>query len=124
MPQAIDFAAERYSRQEGRGMVIGTYEKACVPWSPKTTPWDFGHELLQPDFDRIGPSLGMAFRHFPPLATAGLKQALNGPFTFAPDGNPMVRPVPGLPHFWCPSGALAEFSPGGGVGPMLSQWLV
>src|SRR3546814_7540204 len=62
MPHAIDFAAELYSRQEGRGMVIGTYEKACVPWSPKTTPWDFGHELLQPDFDRIGPSLDMAFR--------------------------------------------------------------
>src|SRR3546814_18166232 len=87
MPQAIDFAAERYSRQEGRGMVIGTYEKACVPWSPKTTPWDFGHELLQPDFDRIGPSLDMAFRHFPPLATAGIKQAINGPFPFATDGN-------------------------------------
>ena len=36
---------------------MGTYEKACVPWSEKTTPWDFGHELLEPDLDRIAPSL-------------------------------------------------------------------
>ncbi len=124
MPHAIDFAAELYSRQEGRGMVIGTYEKACVPWSPKDTPWDFGHELLQPDFDRIGPSLDMAFRHFPPLATAGIKQAINGPFTFAPDGNPLVGPVPGLRNFWCACGVMAGFSQGGGVGLMLAQWLV
>lgn len=124
MPHAIDFAAELYSRQEGRGMVIGTYEKACVPWSPKTTPWDFGHELLQPDFDRIGPSLDMAFQHFPPLATAGIKRAINGPFVFAPDGNPLVGPVPGLRNFWCACGVMAGFSQGGGVGLMLSQWLV
>jgi dimethylglycine dehydrogenase len=124
MPHAIDFEAELYSRQEGRGMVIGTYEKACVPWSPKDTPWDFGHELLQPDFDRIGPSLDLAFSHFPPLATAGIKQAINGPFTFAPDGNPLVGPVPGLRNFWCACGVMAGFSQGGGVGLMLSQWLV
>ncbi|MEQ9330651.1 FAD-dependent oxidoreductase [Thalassobaculum sp.] len=124
MPHAIDFSAELYSRQEGRGMVIGTYEKACVPWSPKDTPWDFGHELLQPDFDRIGPSLDLAFQHFPPLARAGIKQAINGPFTFAPDGNPLVGPVPGLRNFWCACGVMAGFSQGGGVGLMLSQWLV
>jgi len=124
MPHAIDFAAELYSRQEGRGMVIGTYEKACVPWSPKDTPWDFGHELLQPDFDRIGPSLDLAFSHFPPLAKAGIRQAINGPFTFAPDGNPLVGPVPGLRNFWCACGVMAGFSQGGGVGLMLSQWLV
>ncbi|MEQ8394476.1 FAD-dependent oxidoreductase [Thalassobaculum sp.] len=124
MPHAIDFEAELYSRQEGKGMVIGTYEKACVPWSPKDTPWDFGHELLQPDFDRIAPSLDLAFRHFPPLAKAGIKQAINGPFTFAPDGNPLVGPVPGLRNFWCACGVMAGFSQGGGVGLMLAQWLI
>src|SRR3546814_15197641 len=66
----------------------------------------------------------MAFRHFPPLATAGIKQAINGPFTFAPDGNPLVGPVPGLHNFWCACGVMAGFSQGGGVGLMLSQWLV
>ena len=56
LPHAIDFEAEIYTRQEGKGLLLGTYERACVPWSPKTTPMDFGHELLAPDLDRIAPS--------------------------------------------------------------------
>ena len=51
----IDFGAESYLRQEGKGMVLGVYEQACKPWSPKNTPWSFGQELLQPDLDRISP---------------------------------------------------------------------
>ena len=56
-------------RQERGGVLLGTYEKACKPWSPKTTPWDFGHELLPPDLDRIAPSLEIGFRHFPAWRT-------------------------------------------------------
>ena len=62
LPHAIDFEAEIYTRQEGKGLLLGTYEQACVPWSPKTTPADFGHELLAPDLDRIAPSLEVALR--------------------------------------------------------------
>ena len=64
-----------------------------------TTPWDFGHELLQPDLDRIAPSLEVGFKHFPAFEKAGIKQIINGPFTFAPDGNPLVGPVQGLQQF-------------------------
>ena len=70
----IDFEGEIYMRQEGRGMLIGTYEKAGVPWSERETPWDFTHELLPPDLDRIAPSLEVGFRHFPALERAGIKQ--------------------------------------------------
>src|ERR1700723_3352786 len=52
LPHAIDFKAEIYMRQEHNGMVLGTYEKACVPWQPHTTPWEFGSELLRPDLRR------------------------------------------------------------------------
>jgi len=45
----IDFEGEIYMRQEGRGMLIGTYEKKGVPWSERDTPWDFTHELLPPE---------------------------------------------------------------------------
>ena len=62
---AIDFSGEIYIRQERGGMLLGTYEKACKPWSPVDTPWDFGHELLAPDIDRIAPSLEVGFKHFP-----------------------------------------------------------
>jgi len=120
----IDFKGEIYTRQEREGLLLGTYEKACVPWSPKQTPWDFGHELLQPDLDRIAPSLEIGFKHFPAFGNAGIKQVINGPFTFAPDGNPLVGPVQGLTNFWSACAVMAGFSQGGGVGLVLANWMV
>ncbi len=120
----IDFKAEIYTRQERNGLLLGVYEKACKPWSPNTTPWDFGHELLQPDLDRIAPSLETGFAHFPGFADAGIKQTINGPFTFAPDGNPLVGPVQGLQNFWCACAVMAGFSQAGGVGLALANWMV
>ena len=119
----IDFEGEIYTRQEREGILLGTYEKACKPWSPQHTPWEFGHELLQPDLDRIAPSLEVGFRHFPPLETAGIRQVINGPFTFAPDGNPLVGPVQGLTNFWVACAVMAGFSQGGGVGLALANWM-
>ncbi len=119
----IDFKGEIYTRQERDGLLLGTYEKACVPWSPNETPWDFGHELLAPDLDRIAPSLEIGFRHFPAFERAGIKQVINGPFTFAPDGNPLVGPVQGLTNFWSACAVMAGFSQGGGVGLALANWM-
>ncbi|HVL20119.1 MAG TPA: FAD-dependent oxidoreductase, partial [Amaricoccus sp.] len=123
MVGVLDLPGEIYTRQERGGVLLGTYEKDCRPWSPKVTPWEFGHELLQPDLDRIAPSLEVGFRHFPPLERAGIKQVINGPFTFAPDGNPLVGPVQGLTNFWVACGVMAGFSQGGGVGLVLANWM-
>ena len=120
---AVDFDGELYLRQERGGMLMGTYEKACVPWSERTTPWEFGHELLQPDIDRIAPSLEVGFEHFPAFANAGIKQIINGPFTFAPDGNPLIGPIRGMPGMWSACGVMAGFSQGGGVGLALANWI-
>ncbi len=119
----IDFGGEIYTRQEQYGLLLGTYEQACKPWSPKETPWDFGPELLEPDLDRLAPSLEIGFAHFPPLERAGIKQVVNGPFTFAPDGNPLVGPVRGLRNYWCACAVMAGFSQGGGVGLTLANWM-
>ena len=121
---AVDFDGELYLRQERGGMLMGTYEKACVPWSERETPWEFGHELLQPDIDRIAPSLEVGFRHFPAFQNAGIKQIINGPFTFAPDGNPLVGPIRGLPGMWSACGVMAGFSQGGGAGLALANWMI
>ena len=120
----IDFEGEIYTRQERAGILLGTYERAATPWSPRQTPWEFGHELLPPDLDRIAPSLEVGFRHFPPLERVGIRQVINGPFTFAPDGNPRVGPVRGLPGFWVACGVMAGFSQGGGVGLALANWMI
>ena len=120
---SIDFGGEIYTRQEGQGLLVGTYEQAAVAWQRQQTPWDFDKRLLTPDLDRIAPSLETAFRHFPVLADAGIARVVNGPFTFAPDGNPLVGPVRGLPNFWSACGVMAGLSQGGGVGLALSNWM-
>ncbi|MXY58818.1 MAG: FAD-dependent oxidoreductase [Gammaproteobacteria bacterium] len=120
---SIDFGGEIYTRQEGQGLLVGTYEQAAVAWQRRQTPWDFDKRLLTPDLERIAPSLDTAFRHFPVLADAGIARVVNGPFTFAPDGNPLVGPIRGLPGFWSACGVMAGLSQGGGVGLALSNWM-
>ena len=120
----IDFEGEIYTRQERGGMLLGTYERAGVPWSPHQTPWDFTQSLLPNDLERIAPSLEVGFEHFPALGQAGIRKVVNGPFTFAPDGNPLVGPIRGLRNFWVACGVMAGFSQGGGVGLALSHWMV
>ncbi len=120
---AMDFAGEVYMRREGDGLLLGTYEPNGVPWSPHTTPWDFGHQLLPPDLERIGDNLERAFAHFPIFAEVGIKQVINGPFTFAPDGNPLVGPIRGQRGHWVACGVMAGLSQGGGVGLALANWI-
>ena len=121
---AIDFEGELYLREERGGMLLGTYERAGVPWSPSVTPWDFGQNLLPNDLERIAPSLEVAFQHFPSLGEVGIRKVVNGPFTFAPDGNPLIGPVKGLRNFWVACGVMAGFSQGGGVGLALAHWMI
>jgi dimethylglycine dehydrogenase len=120
----IDFEGEIYTRQERGGMLLGTYERAGLPWAPLETPWDFAQSLLPNDLERIAPSLEVGFEHFPALGEVGIRKVVNGPFTFAPDGNPLVGPVRGLQNFWVACGVMAGFSQGGGVGLALARWMV
>ncbi|MCP3689397.1 MAG: FAD-dependent oxidoreductase [Gammaproteobacteria bacterium] len=124
LPHVMDPEGESYLRQEGKGLVIGFYEQNCVPWAVDGTRWDFGHELLDENLDRIGDSMEVAFKRYPVLAEAGIKTIVNGPFTFAPDGNPLVGPVPGLRNYWSACAVMAGFSQGGGVGLTLAEWMI
>ncbi|WP_438956853.1 GcvT family protein [Cognatiyoonia sp.] len=123
-PHIIDPGGESYLRQEGRGLCIGFYEKPCKPWAVDGTPWTFGHELLPDNLDKIENSINFAYRRFPILERSGVKTVIHGPFTFAPDGNPLVGPVPGVRNYWSACGVMAGFSQGGGVGLMLAQWMI
>ncbi len=123
-PHVMDPGGESYLRQEGRGLCIGFYEKPCEPWSVDGTPWNFGHELLNEQFDKIEDSVNFAYRRFPVLERSGVKRVIHGPFTFAPDGNPLIGPVPGLRNYWSACAVMAGFSQGGGMGLALAQWMI
>ena len=118
-----DYSGEIYMRQERNGVLMGTYEQDCRVWSPEVTPWDFNMQLLPDDLDRLAKHLEIGFKRFPAIGRAGIKRVVNGPFTFAPDGNPLVGPVRGLRNYWCACGVMAGFAQGGGVGLALSRWM-
>ena len=124
LPAGIDYEANIYFRQERQGMLLGTYEPKGTPWKVDGTPWEFGHELLPPDLDRIADRLELAFERIPAIGSAGIKDAINGPFTFGPDGNPMIGPVPGMTNYWCAVGVMAGFCQGGGVGLTMAEWMI
>jgi dimethylglycine dehydrogenase len=123
-PHVMDPGGESYLRQEGRGFCIGFYEKPCEGWSVDGTPWTWGQELLPDQFDKITDSIEFAYRRFPALERAGVKRVIHGPFTFAPDGNPLIGPVPSLRNYWSACAVMAGFSQGGGMGLALAQWMI
>ena len=120
---SIDFGGEIYMRQEGGGLLLGTYEHNGIPWSPTQTPWNFGQQLLPPDLEHIADNLEVGFQHFPIFQDAGIRQVVNGPFTFSPDGNPLLGPIRGLPGYWSACAVMAGLSQGGGVGLALANWM-
>ncbi len=123
-PHVMDPGGESYLRQEGRGFCIGFYEKPCEGWSIDGTPWEWGQELLPDAYDKIADSVEFAYKRFPALQRAGVKRVIHGPFTFAPDGNPLIGPVPGLRNYWSACAVMAGFSQGGGMGLALAQWMI
>src|SRR2546429_4681311 len=76
-------------------------------------------QLLPEDFERLAPYFEVGFRHFPALGRVGIRKAVNGPFTFAPDGNPLIGPVRGVRNYWVACAVMAGFSPSGGVGAIV-----
>ena len=125
IPTIVDLDGEMYLRQEQEGVLLGVYETPATPWALDGTPWDFGgSDLLPDDLDRLHGALEKGFARFPEVADAGIKRVVNGPFTFSPDGNPLVGPVCGLSNYWVACGVMAGFAQGGGIGLTLAQWMI
>ena len=124
LPIGTDFEGNIYFRQEGQGMLLGTYEQKSTPWKVDGTPLNFGHELLEPKLENIQDRLAIGFKRIPALEQAGIKNIVNGPFTFGPDGSPLIGPVPGMKNYWVAVGVMAGFCQGGGVGKCIAEWII
>ena len=124
LPAGIDYQGNLYFRQEGGGLLLGTYESPATPWAVAGTPPHFGRQLLPPRLDDIAERLEVGFERIPALRHAGIKTVVNGPFVFGPDGNPLIGPVAGLRNYWLAVGVMAGFCQAGGVGLCLAQWMV
>ncbi len=124
VPMTVDLEGFTYMRQDQHGILVGIYEINHKHWNVDGAPWSYGIELIQEDTDRIADELTMAFNRYPCLQEVGIKNWVNGAFTFSPDGNPLVGPVRSVKNYWLACGVMAGFLQGGGVGKTLAEWMI
>ena len=124
LPSVADRDGEYYLRQEGKGLLVGAYEKDVRFWAENGTPMDFGHELFDDDLDRIEENVMRAIERVPVLANAGIKRVINGPMIWSPDSNALFGTIPELNNYFCCTGIIPGFSQSGGMGLMAAQWIV
>ncbi len=125
LPMIRDTDSQYYLRQEGKGLLLGPWEDDCqAAWSGQTAPWSFGQELFANDLDRLEDGLAAIYHRVPALENAGIKRVVNGAISFAPDGRPIIGPMPGVPGFFVACGFLGGIAQGGGIGLAMSQWIL
>ncbi|MGR3513401.1 MAG: GcvT family protein [Paracoccaceae bacterium] len=124
MPMTVDLEGFTYMRQDQHGVLVGIYEIEHEHWAMDGAPWNYGEELFQEQLDRIENELTLGFERYPAIQDVGIKTWVNGAFTFSPDGNPLVGPVPGKRGYWSACAVMAGFLQGGGVGKTLAEWMI
>ena len=114
-----------YYKEEAGALAMGGYEHDPIPWAVEGIPGDFGQQLLEPDFDHFESISTLAIERTPLLETAGVRELINGPESFTPDGNFIMGRAPELDNFFVGAGFNAHgIAAGGGAGRMLSEWIL
>ncbi len=124
LPSVADRDGEYYLRQEGKGLLVGAYERDMRFWAEEGTPLDFAHDLFPDDLERIEENMMRAIDRVPAVGTAGIKRVINGPMIWSPDSNVVLGPVPELKGYFCCNGIIPGFSQSAGMGLMCAQWLI
>lgn len=113
-----------YFKEEVGGLVMGGYEPDPLPWAEDGIPEGFTFSLLDPDWDHFEPLMAQALARVPALETAGVKELINGPESFTPDGNFILGEAPEVRGFYVGAGFNAYgIAAGGGAGKALAEWV-
>jgi dimethylglycine dehydrogenase len=113
-----------YLREERMGWILGPYEAGAPARFADGVPDWFGKSLFEGDLDRLLPHVEAAIRRVPSLATAGIKDIVNGPIAYTPDGSPLVGPAWGSKNLWLNEGHSFGITAAGGSGWQLAEWIV
>ena len=124
LPSVADRDGEYYLRQEGKGLLIGAYDKNYKLWAEGETPKDFGHDLFDDDLERIEENVLRAIDRVPIAGSAGIKRVINGPMIWSPDSNVLFGPIPEVKNYFCCNGVIPGFSQSGGMGLMAAEWII
>ncbi len=126
LPLLRDVDISYYLRQEKYGFNLGPYERNCrAHWATPDDPLpeDFSFQLFPDDLDRLEFYIEDAMARVPLLGTGGISRVINGPIPYAPDGNPLIGPMPGVPNAFEACVFTFGIAQGGGAGKVLAEWI-
>ncbi|MCP4824857.1 MAG: FAD-dependent oxidoreductase, partial [Shimia sp.] len=127
LPLLRDVDISYYLRQEKHGYNLGPYEPNCkAHWDTDADPMpdDFSFQLWSDDLDRIEDIVTDAMERVPLMATSGISRVINGPIPYAPDGLPLIGPMPGVENAFENCVFTFGIAQGGGAGKVLAEWIV
>ncbi len=114
-----------YYKEEVGGLVMGGYEPNPVSWAEKGFPKNFNFTLLNADWDHFSQIMELALPRVPALENAGIRELINGPESFTPDGNFILGEAPEVTGYFVAAGFNAfGIAAGGGAGKALAEWIV
>lgn len=124
-PTIRDPDRRTYFKEEVGGLVMGGYEPNPQAWTTGDVPDEWGFRLFDDDFDHFEQHMMQAIERIPALEKAGVKQMINGPESFTPDGNFILGAAPECKNMFVGAGFNAfGIASGGGAGWVLAQWVV
>ncbi len=126
LPLLRDVDTSYYLRQEKNGFNLGPYEKGCkAHWVTPDDPMpeDFSFQLYPDDLDRLEWYIEDAMARVPLLGRAGISKVINGPIPYAPDGNPLLGPMPGVVNAYEACVFTFGIAQAGGAGKILAEWI-
>ncbi len=124
-PTIRDPDRRTYFKEEVGGLVMGGYEPNPQPWTTGDVPDDWEFRLFDDDYDHFEQHMTQAIERIPALANTGVKQMINGPESFTPDGNFILGSAPECANMYVGAGFNAfGIASGGGAGWVLAQWVV
>jgi sarcosine dehydrogenase len=114
-----------YFKEEVGGLAFGGYEPNPIPWTTGDAPNDFEFRLFEDDWDHFEQHMEAALARIPALETAGIKQMINGPESFTPDGNFILGEAPEVGNVFVGAGFNAfGIASAGGAGWVLADWVM
>ena len=123
LPLIRDPDVSYYLRQERQGLLLGPYEwQATAHWLDGV-PGEFANQLFDDDVGRLESYIEAACARVPILGSVGVKTVINGPIPYAPDGNPLIGPAPGLPGFFHCCAFTFGIVQAGGAGKVIAEWV-
>jgi dimethylglycine dehydrogenase len=126
LPLLRDVDSSYYLRQEKNGFNLGPYERNCrAHWVQPSDPMpeDFSFQLYPDDLDRLEWYIEDALARVPLLGQAGVSKVINGPIPYAPDGLPLLGPMPGVPNAFEACVFTFGIAQAGGAGKVLAEWI-